>query len=165
MKKVLIFRHAKSDWNADYGHDHERPLSKRGRNAAKVMGQVLARSGPLPDTIFCSSAVRTRTTVERAIEEGGWFGSELHIRDELYGTTPYGVLNLIKAESENAQVVMIVGHEPTCSETVGRFIGEAWVRFPTAALACIQFEADHWSDVEFGQGQLLWLLPPRLFPG
>ena len=41
MKSVILFRHGKSDWGANYDHDHERPLSKRGIRDAKKMGKFL----------------------------------------------------------------------------------------------------------------------------
>ena len=48
-KSLIIFRHAKSDWDADYSSDHKRPLAKRGIKAAKTMGLLLTESGKLPD--------------------------------------------------------------------------------------------------------------------
>ena len=38
MRSVIMFRHGKSDWDVDYGPDHDRPLAKRGIKAAKKMG-------------------------------------------------------------------------------------------------------------------------------
>jgi hypothetical protein len=32
---------------------------------------------------------------------------------------------------------------------------------PTAALACVEFQRDHWEDVEDGKGKLAWLLTPK----
>ena len=43
MKSILLFRHGKSDWNANYEKDHDRPLSKRGIIAAKTMGIYLSK--------------------------------------------------------------------------------------------------------------------------
>ena len=42
MKRLLVFRHGKSDWDADYGVDFERPLALRGQKAARTMGRFLA---------------------------------------------------------------------------------------------------------------------------
>ena len=64
MRRLILFRHGKSDWDAPFGSDHERPLSKRGVKAAKTMGLVLARSDLVPDHAITSSAVRARTTLE-----------------------------------------------------------------------------------------------------
>ena len=49
MKTLLLMRHAKSDWDADYGPDHDRPLNERGLRSARLMGRVLAEEGLVPD--------------------------------------------------------------------------------------------------------------------
>jgi len=70
MKTVLLFRHGKSDWYADYDWDHNRPLAKRGRKAARAMGRWLAETGPLPESIVSSSAKRAQQTLKRARKAG-----------------------------------------------------------------------------------------------
>ena len=42
MKTLLMMRHGKSDWDADFGSDHDRPLNERGVRNSRLMGQVLA---------------------------------------------------------------------------------------------------------------------------
>ena len=42
MRSIIIFRHGKSDWDAIYDRDHNRPLSKRGVKASKKMGRNAA---------------------------------------------------------------------------------------------------------------------------
>ena len=66
MKSVILFRHGKSDWNANYNDDYERPLAKRGIKASKIMGQMLSNRNEIPDQIISSTSLRTRTTVELA---------------------------------------------------------------------------------------------------
>jgi phosphohistidine phosphatase len=82
--------------------------------------------------------------------------------EALYETHEQGVLAQVRKLSDEYESVMLVGHEPTWSSTVGRLVGNAEVRFPTAAMARIDFDLDYWRDVAFGQGELIWLLPPRL---
>ena len=69
---IIIFRHGKSDWNAVYGKDHDRPLSKRGINASKKMGLFLKKKNQIPDIVISSSAERAKTTAELAIKAGTW---------------------------------------------------------------------------------------------
>jgi len=63
MKTMLWMRHGKSDWDAGYGRDHDRPLATRGEKAAKAMGTALANAGFLPDFVLSSTAVRARTYI------------------------------------------------------------------------------------------------------
>ena len=57
---------------------------------------------------------------------------------------------------------MVVGHEPTCSETVSFLIGGGLVRMPTAALARVDSLVEAWGEVGPGTGVLSWLVVPRL---
>ena len=65
-RTVLLFRHGKSDWNASYGRDHDRPLNTRGKRASRAMGNWLANTGPLPELVLCSTAIRARSTCDIA---------------------------------------------------------------------------------------------------
>ena len=72
MKSIILFRHGKSDWNANYDGDHNRPLARRGIKATKNMGRFLAERNQIPDLVISSTAVRARTSAELAMEAGNW---------------------------------------------------------------------------------------------
>ena len=59
MPELHLLRHAKSSWKADT-EDHERPLNKRGRETAGVVGRHLRGAVGQLDLALCSSARRTR---------------------------------------------------------------------------------------------------------
>lgn len=162
MKSILLFRHGKSDWKADYGEDHERPLAKRGRKAAKAMGRFLSAIDFVPDSIVSSTAVRTRQTLERATGSGNWKAT-IRFTENLYLASPSAVLSEIHAEPDATERLMLVGHEPTCSNLTSLLIGGGDVRFPTAAMVRIDLDVHHWKDVRPNDGLLIWLVPPRLF--
>ncbi len=168
MKTVLFMRHAKSDWKAPFGSDHERPLNQRGMRAARVMGRFLALTGQTPDRAVTSTAVRARTTLELAIEAGAW-KCDVQQTDDLYQAHPGDVVDLIRAEDAAADSLLIVGHEPTTSEVVRLLCGQGLpsfgspVRFPTAAMGRVNLDIASWRGCEFGRGQLVWLTPPKLF--
>jgi phosphohistidine phosphatase len=161
-KRLILFRHGKSDWNADFSQDHERPVAERGVRAATAMGKLLAAVGSVPESVVSSSAVRARTTLELAMEAGAW-QCPTRMTDDLYEATLEQVLAVVNQESDTHQSLMLVGHEPTWSELTAHLTGGGKVRFPTAALACIEFDVTHWQQVTAGRGMLLWLLPPKLF--
>jgi len=164
MKRIYVMRHGKSDWNATYGADHERPLNNRGIRCAGLMGRFLAATGQAPDLVVSSSAVRALTTAGLAAEAGDW-GCEIRVQPDLYGATRERVLAELRALDAAVGSVLIAGHEPTSSDVVGSLIGSAEVRFPTAALACIEYRAARWDAVEFGRGSLLWFVTPKLLQG
>ncbi len=160
MKTVLFFRHAKSDWDAPYRGDHERPLAGRGRKAADTMGRWLAARGPVPDRILCSTARRTVQTLMRAVTAGDWDSSVRFYR-KLYGATPELLLETIREQPDHLSCVMLLGHQPTLSMTVTLLSGQETGHFPTAAVACVQVPVHSWADAAFGAGRLLWLQRPR----
>lgn len=161
MKTIILFRHGKSDWNADFDHDHERPIGKRGRKAARAMGRFLTEVDQQADRIVTSSAVRARQTLEQAQEAGAWT-APVRVTDALYDASPDDVMEEIWAAPDATACLLLVGHEPTWSLMTGRLIGGGQVRFPTAAMARIDVEVERWNGVSFGSGTLMWFLPPKL---
>ena len=61
MKKLIIIRHSKSDWNHNTS-DLLRPISDRGIKDAKIMSNVLNKLKLQVDHIFISTAKRTIET-------------------------------------------------------------------------------------------------------
>ena len=161
MRTVLVLRHGKSDWDEDHGIDRERPLAPRGVEAAKTIGRFLARAEQVPDRVFTSPAVRAHDTVKIAAAAGEW-PCPVEVRDRLYDASPADVLEVLRASPDAAERVLLAGHEPTCSAFVGELTGGAAVKFPTAAVARIDLEVGSWTEVAFGNGVLVWLVPPRL---
>ncbi len=163
-KRLILFRHGKSDWGTDAARDHDRPLAQRGVKAAQQMGQWLAIAQQCPDQVITSSAVRAKSTAELAAQSGAW-GCPIEVTGTLYEATPKTVLTVIQACPDPVQTLLLVGHEPTWSELTSLLMGGGTVRFPTAAMACLDFEVESWRQVRFRQGQLLWLLPPKSLAG
>ena len=161
-KSLILFRHAKSDWDASYESDHQRPLANRGINAAKTMGVILAQSGKLPELVICSTAVRARQTVELASKQGNW-DINIQYSDQLYDCTASMMISVLQQMHNTTHCVMLVGHEPTWSLLAQKLIGGGNIRFPTAAMARIDFYFNDWRSIGSGSGQLRWLLQPRFF--
>ena len=162
QKSILLFRHAKSDWNASYDRDHDRPLNSRGKRAASAMGRWLAQMGPLPELILCSTATRARTTCSLASESGQWT-SEIHYERGLYHAGPSELFYYIAKFSNDVQTIMLVGHQPTLSATTSILSGQVIKEFPTASMARIDFIAEEWGQCDTGTGKLIWhQFPKRL---
>ena len=161
MKTILLLRHGKSNWDIPSLSDRERPLAPRGVKAARRMGRFLERAGPAPDHVLCSPAVRTVETLRHAADAGGWRAAAAVV-PQLYGASPDDVLACVRAVDPGVETLLVVGHEPACSGTAAILVGGAALRFPTAALACIQLDAAGWDEVRPALGELLWLVAPRM---
>lgn len=160
MLQLLVMRHAKSDWDASFDSDHERPLAERGVEAARRMGRLMTELGVVPDRAMTSTAVRARTTVELAVEAGAW-GCPIEPTPAFYTEDAAGVLDEIAA-TPAAGRLMVVGHDPTWPELVSLLIGGGRVKLATASVACIELVADRWNEVAPGAGRLKWLVSPKV---
>jgi len=161
MARLLLMRHGKSDWEAAYGGDHERPLASRGRLAARAMGRFLTAADLQPALAIVSSAVRARTTAEIAAEAGGW-SCRIEVRESLYLAPPQEVLELVRQCNDEVEPLLVVGHEPTSSQLLSLLTGGTQARFPTAAIVCVETHVSRWAQLRPGAGQLRWLVTPKL---
>jgi len=159
MKRVLLLRHAKSKRGPEYDTDFERPLAKRGKGDSAKVGAFLTEQDLIPDQIYSSSAKRARQTAERCAEAAGYEG-EIRFHDTLYMGGVEAYLDLLANTDDSAVTVLCVGHNPDMAEMVETLSGH-WARMPTAALARIEFDVEHWEDLVPGEGNLVWVQEPR----
>lgn len=157
----MLLRHGKSDWDAAFATDAERPLAPRGVEAAEAMGRFVRASGRLPDLVVTSPAVRAATTAQLAHEAGSW-NCEIDVDARLYGASADEAIATLTELPSDVETVLLVGHQPTWGNLVVLMIGGGWVRFPTAALACVDFGATDWAAIGPGRGELQFLVPPKI---
>ena len=167
MRRLILLRHAKSD-RAPGTPDDARPLNERGTAAARLMGAYMAHHGLIPDHVLCSPAQRTRDTL--AAVASGWPAAvKVAFEERLYVAPPQAILSVIRAHAAEARTVMVVGHNPGLHEAAELLIAAGDVelrerlreKFPTAALAVIDFVADAWSDIHDHSGRLDRYVTPR----
>lgn len=162
MPELLLLRHAKSDWDADYNRDFDRPLNDRGQKAAEAIGKYLDDQ-PSIDRVLASPARRVVETLDRVgrhcdLPQPEWIES-------LYGASQRMVMDLARHCGEGR--VLIAGHNPvTHMVAAGLAIpdgSEDWNalqrKFPTGALVELQFES--WRNVGTSKGRLLRFVRPR----
>ena len=160
MKTLLVLRHAKSSWNDPQLDDHERPLNERGRRDGPRMGKLVREYGLIPDIVISSDALRARLTAE-AVAAGARYVGEIVLDPHLYVASPADILSLLRTVRENAETVMIIGHNPGLEELVEQLTGERH-DLPTAALAHIVLEIDQWRDLKLAtRGTLLGHWRPK----
>lgn len=162
MKRLLVMRHAKSDWSRAVS-DHERPLNDRGQRHAPMMGAALTRMGSAPDHVLSSTAVRAFTTAQLAAEAGRWQAA-IEPRPGLYHSSVPGVLEELLDVDDSHESVMIVGHQPTWGTLVHHLTG-ARSQIRTATVAGIDLMIRSWSSASHATGELSFLLQPRMLDG
>ena len=112
MHTLHLLRHAKS--SVDEGEDHARPLSSRGREAARRVGERLPALGRI-DLVLCSPARRTRETAELALA-GLKPQPRLRCEDGLYLAASGTLLRRLRQLDESDGAVMVIGHNPGLHE-------------------------------------------------
>ncbi len=149
MKTLLLLRHAKSSWKDESLTDHDRPLNKRGKKTAPLMGHLLRENNLVPELVVSSTAVRARTTAEAAAEACGYAG-EITLTDELYLATAGEILRYAQERTEETLGrIMLIGHNPGMEDLVNMLSGQR-EPFPTAALAAFELGIDSWRKLELG---------------
>ena len=160
MKNLLVLRHAKSSWNDPALDDHERPLNKRGRRDGPRMGKLVREYGLIPDIVIASDAVRAQLTAE-TVADAARYAGEILLDRRLYMAGPADIVSLLRTVRENAETVMIVGHNPGLEELIEQLTGQRQ-DLPTAALAQIVLPIDQWRDLKLStRGTLVGLWRPK----
>jgi phosphohistidine phosphatase len=163
MKTLLLLRHAKSDWDDPSLRDFDRPLAPRGLRDAPQIGKALRKRGPVPDLIISSPAARAKATIE-AVVKAARLTIKHQFDEAIYGASSAELIKLIRRLPDSSSCTLLVGHNPGFEDVVGRLTG-SHERMPTAALACMEFQIDHWEDVGDGKGRLASLLTPKQLEG
>jgi phosphohistidine phosphatase len=165
MRTLHLLRHAKSSWDDDSLADHERPLSPRGVRDAKRIGKHLGTLPALPDLVLCSSAVRTRHTLDLVKSSLG--GTAVHVEEGLYGASAGELLERLRGLPEAARSVLVIGHNPGIQDLTldlaapGQLYDAESVKFPTCALATLALGDRTWSSVSQGDAELVGFTIPR----
>ncbi len=148
MRRLMLLRHAKSSWSDDTLPDHERPLNKRGKRTAPMVGRRLRSHDLVPELIVSSTAKRARATAE-AVAEAAGVSSPLEFRDELYLASAGELLLQAQSFPDPISTAMLVAHNPGMEDLV-RILSGRVEAFPTAALGVFAIEIDTWQELDPG---------------
>jgi phosphohistidine phosphatase len=160
-KELTLLRHAKSSWAEADVADHDRPLNKRGRRDAALVGRHLRATRFHPDLVLCSSATRTRQTLELLHLAGT---VDVLIEDGLYAAEMSALADRLRAVPPTASSVLVVGHNPGLEELTRSLIGEGVAlgeKFSTAAMAEVDLPIATWDELGSGKGRLRAFVVPR----
>ena len=158
-RTLILMRHAKSAWADPGAQDFDRPLNKRGRQSATVLGDWLRARDHRPDDILCSAARRTVETCEGlAMDAPVTQMRELYLAD---AETMLAALHKAKGAT-----VAMIGHNPDIGGFAADLVAEApdhprFADYPTGATLVARFDIDTWADLRMGTGRAVDFTVPR----
>lgn len=169
LRTLVLLRHAKSGYPAGVD-DHDRPLAPRGVREAPLAGDWLRAHLPPFDAVLCSTATRTRQTLERT-----GIDAPVHYADRLYDATPGAVIDEINKVpryfASAVATLLVVGHEPAMSHVAlglaaaedsdRQAAADIAAKFPTSAIAVLR-TAQPWPDLALGGAALVAFHIPRV---
>ncbi|TGD96128.1 SixA phosphatase family protein [Methylobacterium nonmethylotrophicum] len=164
MRRLILLRHAKSDWPEGMA-DADRPLAPRGREAAPKMAAYLAAQALIPDRVLVSPARRTQETWDLVKPALGAVPDETV--PQIYEAPVSRLLDVVRAIPDDAATALMIGHNPGVQD-LARLLskpGEArralTRKYPTAAIAVIDLPAESWATVEAGDGVVERFVTPK----
>ena len=151
---IFIVRHGIAEEVSSDGSDESRELTSEGKKKMKESSAGFARLERKVDRIYSSPLARARQTAEilanaldRKVEE---------MKELAPGHSPAQVCHKLK--QLKAGSVMVVGHEPNCSELASYLLlgsGGVSIEFKKGAICLIESR-----DAEPGSGDLILHLSP-----
>lgn len=157
--RLILMRHAKSDWDDPAQEDHARPLNKRGRASADALGAWLRQNDMVPARALVSTATRTRETFRRLR-----LPCAVTFLEELYHASPDGMLEVLRTVPEKD--ILIVGHNPGMA-LMALGLARAphphprFRDYPTGATTVFAFEETTWRDITAMSGTITEFVIPR----
>jgi len=143
--KLFIIRHAKSSWKDSSLDDFDRPLNKRGKLNAPLMGTKLKERGVVPDVMISSPAFRAKTTAE-IIAKKVKYSKKIIFKKEIYDVGESAIRKILKKLDDENSVVFIFGHNPDLNMLAERYVGFD-ENIPTCGIVEIEFDCKRWKDI------------------
>ena len=165
MMRLAVLRHAKSSWGEPGLDDFDRPLNERGWKAARRLGRELKHRRMRFDLVLASPAARVRETID-GLQEKFDFDAPIRFEQQIYAATEGTLLEIVRRLPDTVSSPLCVGHNPGLERLILGLArdderglrGRIAAKFPTAALAVIEFAVKRWSDVEPGSGEVAELI-------
>lgn len=162
-RRLILMRHAKSDWGDASLSDHDRPLNARGQRDAPRMADWLADLGWIPDLVLSSSSQRTRETIAR-MNECWDVEPTTSFTQALYLASPESILDCIRSDGGDASQLMVLAHNPGISY-LASVIADQSLEMPTAAIAIFDVDVEQWFDFRQSTStQLIEFMRPKALP-
>ncbi len=160
MKTLLLLRNAKSSWKDSKLKDRERPITKKGRKAAALIGELIKMNELQPELLLSSSVVRANQTTQQVIASMEYTGKVFFL-DHLFMAEADVILDALSLLPDELERVMVVGHNPGLESLLQLLTGQIESLSP-GALAHISLPVQAWRELKKDtDGELVQLWRPK----
>ena len=153
---ILYFlRHGLADRSEWDGPDNARPLTEKGKQRMAQEARFMARLNLNLDYVVSSPLTRAFQTAQIV---AGQLGMEDKLIEDERLSPGFGIYELQELIQALPQVnaIILVGHEPDFSTTIGDLIGGGDVTCKKGSLARVDLH-----DMAKLKGERVWLIPPK----
>ncbi len=165
MKTLILVRHAKTEQLIDYSQsDFDRKLLPRGKHDSELMAQQLVEKGIYPQLFISSAAKRAIQTAEIFAVVYSYEKKNIIKEKFIYnGYTTQTMLDYLGKLDRKLESVIVFGHNPDIASLTLNLITEDIFHFPTGVVTVIQFNVEHWNEIEVRSGYMHAYFYPKLY--
>jgi phosphohistidine phosphatase len=162
MKTVYILRHAKSSWDFPHLSDDERPLLEKGKKRTRLINEFFIENNIKPGLIISSHAVRAYDTAKIVARAIGYPKEDIRVSKMIYHADDDNLIDQFFDIPEQINSAMLVGHNPTLTNFVNRYLDKMIEWLPTSGLVSITFHTDKWEKLSTAKYQSDFLVTPSM---
>ena len=161
MKTLYLVRHAKSSWSYPELEDFERPLSKRGRESALLMGTILKTLRTAPDLLISSPANRAAMTARMLADAIHYPLDKIQYSEAIYLADENVLIQVIKNMNDAVKRAMLIGHNPGLTGLTNTIADQPIDNIPTGGVCCMDLKIRSWKEVRKHGGKLRFFEFPK----
>ena len=161
MKTLYLVRHAKSSWKYPNLDDFERPLNKRGRKDAPIMGKVLKKLKVSPDLAMSSPANRAAMTARIIAASINYPLQNIRYSEAIYDFSELALIHIVKQVDDAVNKAMVVGHNPAINGMANYIADQSISNIPTCGVCCVELDISLWANISKHCGKLKYFEFPK----
>ena len=160
-KRLILIRHAKSDWGSPSVRDFDRPLNKRGNVNAPEMGKRMVSQNIYPELIVSSSALRAFTTAKYFATEWGIDEKMIQTDKNIYEADLKTLLNIVNHFDDQHNTIAMFGHNPGFTDFANYLSNVNIYNMPTCSIVMLEFPFEEWNLVSSSTAKVLLFDYPK----
>jgi phosphohistidine phosphatase len=161
MKTLYLIRHAKSSWKYPNLDDFERPLNKRGRKSAPIMGKILKKLKVTPDLVLSSPANRAAMTARIIAASINYPLENIRYSEAIYEFSESALIHVVKQIDDAVNKAMVVGHNPAINGIANYIADQSRSNIPTCGVFCVELDISSWTKISEHCGKLKFFEFPK----